>query len=157
MNTVQTKKDSNCQRTGYNANVVKDISWYDVLKVWRHPWRTLPLNSRKLVLTKFRGDFRVSCTKQCMPSNGESLLYRNLTFIWEMFLKRRTLIFRNCNQNPQCNKPLRRNSNSVSCQAPNRKRAKLLGNVVLSLTSMCGTASTSVKVIRKYCLRSFSM
>jgi len=115
------------------------------------------MNSRTLVLTKFRGDIRVSCTKHCMSSNGESLLYTNLTFIWEIFLKRRALIFRNGNQNPHCNKPLRRNSNSVSCQAPNKKRTKLLGNVVFSLTSTCVAVSTSVKMTRKYCLRFFFM
>ena len=139
MNTVLTKKDSNCQGTGYKANVMKDIiSWYDVLKVCWHLWRTFPMNSRTLVLTKFRGDFRVSCKKQCMSLNGESLLYMNLTFIWEIFLKRHTLIFRNRDQNPQCNKPIRRNSNSLSCQAPKRKCTKLLGNSVFSPASMCG-------------------
>jgi hypothetical protein len=75
---------------------------------------------------------------ETVSSNGESLLYMNLTFIWEIFLKQHTLVFRNRNQNSHCKKPLRKNSDSVSCQPPNRKRAKLLGNLVFSLTNMCG-------------------
>jgi hypothetical protein len=85
-----------------------------------------------------------SSINETVSSNGESLLYMNLTFIWEIFLKQHTLVFRyrnvfrNRNQNSPRKKPLRRNSNSVSCQAPNRERAKMLGNLVFSLTSMCG-------------------
>ena len=79
-----------------------------------------------------------SFMNETVSSNGESLLYMNLAFIWEIFLKQHTSVFRNRNQNSLCKKHLRRNSNSVSCQAPNRKRAKMLGNLVVSLISMYG-------------------